>query len=139
MKYDQQTGKVKDKLPVKLGPAVDLLLSVQDARRRLARVVEGLASSESFLKGEMLKRFKKQELNGAKGAKGQCEIKRKNVPTSTSWPDTYKYIKKNDAFDILQRRFNEEAVTARWEAGEAIPGVGKFTVVRVSITPRGEK
>jgi hypothetical protein len=138
MKYNAVTGKVKAKLPVKLGPAVDLLLEVQEARRKLAKVVEGLSSSEGELKEELLRRFKKQDLDGAKGKRGQCNIKRKDMPTAKDWPAVYGYIKKHDAFDLLQRRFNEEAVNARWDADEVIPGVDKFTVIKVSVTPKGK-
>jgi hypothetical protein len=136
MKYDAASGKVKDKLPKKLGDAVDLLFEVQAARRRAAKVVEGLKSSESALARALLDKFKKDELNGAKGSRGQCELKPKDVPTPKDWKKIWTYIRKNQAEDLLQKRLNTEAVQLRWADGEAIPGIEKFHVIKVSITAR---
>jgi hypothetical protein len=50
------------------------------------------------------------------------------------WEEVYKYIKANDAFDLLQRRLTETAVKLRWDDGIRLPGIETLRVYDVSIS-----
>jgi hypothetical protein len=44
----------------------------------------------------------------------------------------YDYVRRNNAFELMQRRLSDTAVRDRWEAGQEIPGVAHFNKIEVS-------
>lgn len=61
-------------------------------------------------------------------------ISSSNVPNVDDWPKFYKFILKNKAFDLLQRRPAAGAWRDRIEGGEKIPGVSSFIKKTLRIT-----
>lgn len=57
------------------------------------------------------------------------------VPQATDWGKIYRYVKKNDAFDLFQRRLASSAWKDRMEDRKApIPGIEPFTKTTLYIT-----
>lgn len=85
-----------------------------------------------------LKRWFIQEFeNDQKGVTGKIarvEIKKKTVPSVTDWDKFYKYIKKNEAFDLLNRAVNAKGIQERWDAKKQVAGVEPFERPSVSLT-----
>ena len=54
------------------------------------------------------------------------------------WEAFYKYVAKEGAFDLLQRRVNDSAYRARLDDQIKVPGVEPFGVVKLSITKSGK-
>lgn len=122
------------KLPKELGPCIDLFVAAYRERKAREEKVNDIKRVEDLIEEHIIGLFKGEEINGVKGTKGSVTLKEKDVPKITDFEALCKHIKKNDAWDLLQRRPGEAACQARWEAGEEIPGVEKFLVKKLSLS-----
>lgn len=122
------------KVPANVGAAIDLLDKMRDERKAVAAKVDAMKKQENELEEAIFNKFKKQELEGARGLRAQCSISRSEVPTADEWEKIDGWIIKNKALDLLQRRLSVEAVRERWKDGVAIPGVGKFTKISLHLS-----
>jgi hypothetical protein len=71
-------------------------------------------------------------LTAAGGSVLKVTLRQEYEPTATTWSKVFVFIKKNDAFDLLQRRLNAAAVKERWNDNIAIPGIEKYPVLKLS-------
>lgn len=122
------------KIPATPGLAVDLLDKMRDARKAVAERAAEMKRQEDALESAIFEKFKKADLEGCRGKRAQASISRSEVPTPDDWVATDKYIIKNKALDLLQRRLSVEAVRLRWADGVTIPGVGKFTRISLHLS-----
>lgn len=127
------TEKKTYKFPKTLGACADKLFEIREERRAAQRVVDEMEEEEKALKAHLINTLPKSEAGGVAGKLARVTIVTKPVPQVKDWDAFYKYVKKNDAFDLLQRRLVDTAVAERWEAGKKVPGVESFNVVTVSI------
>lgn len=122
--------------PATLGACVDLFYELRSKRLALEKDAKELAQQQAALEEHMLQTFDKQDMDGCKGKTATASVTRSVVPTVTDWGAFTAYIMEQKAADLLQRRPSVEACRARWEAGEAIPGVEPFNKVGLSVTKR---
>src|SRR5262245_360287 len=122
-----------EKFPKTLGACVDLLYTLQQERLELQRQAEEIGKRESVLKEHLIQTIPKSDATGVAGKLARVTIDSKPVPKVNDWPKFYAYIKKHDAFDLLQRRVGEGAVKERWDAKENIPGVERFNAPKVHV------
>jgi len=123
----------KFKMPVKLAECADLLYSTREKRYEIQRTVKELEEQESAMKDYLLLNLKKSKASGIGGKLARVTMSSREVPTPDNWELIHKYIKDTDSFELLQKRLSTEAVVERWDAGTAIPGVGKMAVTSLSI------
>jgi hypothetical protein len=133
LSYDALTGDVLTELPKTFGAIPDFLYDLRAERLRLNRLVTALEEQELKFKLAVLDRFPKQQLTGARGARGKLEIEPIDVPTLADPQKFFKHVKKTGEFDLLERRLSREAVKLRWQAGKEIPGVDHFKDRRLAI------
>lgn len=126
--------KLKYKVPKKVGEAVDLLFKLRSERRALASKAEDARAQEYLMEQALLDKFKKDELEGARGKSALASIKRSDVPVIEDDAKFYAYLRKTGEFDLLERRPAKEACRARWAKKIGIPGVSVFTKVSVNLT-----
>lgn len=123
------------KVPKDLGAAIDGLDDLRDARRAITSRAEKAKENETAFEESIFGLFDKAKLEGARGKVAQASIKRSEVPTFDNPDEFFSHLKKHpEDIDLLQRRLSTEAARERWNAGVAIPGVGKFTKVSLSLT-----
>lgn len=122
------------KVPEKVGAAVDLLYKMREERKALDAKAAAMKAREEEMENAIFSKFKKQDLEGCRGRAAQCSVSRSEVPTPDDWAAIDKYILKTKDLSLLQRRLGVEAVRERWAEGVAIPGVSKFTKVRLHLT-----
>lgn len=134
-----KTGKVKTSIPAKIGDAIDMVYMMRVERMRLDGIAEEIRKAEYLVKEELLKRFGKQQLDGAKGKVGSASAKMRDIPQFEDDAKFYAYLKKTGDFDLLQRRLNESAVKERWEAGKKVPGLKVFRTLVVNISKASKK
>lgn len=83
----------------------------------------------------MVDNFEAGMLTEVKTKEGRAKLSPKIVPQMAKelggWDAIYKFIKEQDAFDILQKRLHEAGCKARWESGVEIPGVKQFIKKRI--------
>ena len=94
----------------------------------------GLEEKEKALRAHIIKILPKTETSGVSGKVANVLAKNKTVATVEDWDALWKFVIKNKATDLLQRRVNQAAVDARWEEKKKIPGVAEFNVVTLSLT-----
>ena len=73
------------------------------------------------------------KLEGCKDVGWNVSIKETDVPVINDFLSFWKFVKKNNAYELLQRRVNSKA----WrEHDKKVPGLGSFTKKSLSITKR---
>lgn len=125
---------MKFKLPKSLAKCADLLYETRAARLELQKQVDELKKNEAELKDHLINSLPKSDASGVSGKVANAKITKKTIPQVEDWEAVQKYIKRTNAFDLLQRRLSAPAVTERWDAGKTVPGVTKFIAVDVSCT-----
>lgn len=123
----------KLKIPKTIGACADLLYKMQQERLALDKVVEAMKANETALKNHIIDTLPKGD-TGAAGKTHQVRVVTEDVPQAENWEEVYEYVRKNKAFDLLQRRLNGKAVLDRIEDGKKIPGVKMFRAVKLSLT-----
>lgn len=121
------------KLPKSLAQCADLLYLTRQDRLAIQKVVEELEKRESMLKEEIIAKLPVSQATGIAGAVARATIVPKTIPRATDWAEIFKYVKKTDAFDLVQRRLSDAAVNERWDHGIEIPGVERFNTKTVSL------
>lgn len=121
-------------IPKKLGDVADLLFKTRAERLATTKKVEELQARETALKNHLIDNLPKSEATGVAGKAARVQIVVKQRLGVKNWEEVYAYIKKNNAFDMLQRRLSDTAVKDRLEAGKKVPGVEFTAVADVSIT-----
>lgn len=119
--------------PTTVGAAIDRLYKLRELRKTHQREADKVGEEESALRDHLINTVKKSELNGAVGSLASCSLAPKTVARVTDWTAFYKYIKKHEAWDMLERRPSNAAYALRLEANEAVPGVEPFVVQGLSL------
>lgn len=124
---------MKFKIPKTLGACADLLYQTREARYALQNQAKELEELESALKSHIIDTLPKSEASGVSGKLARVTVKEKVTPQAEDWEALHAYIKKNGAFELMQRRLNNAAIEERLEAGETVPGIVMFHNKTVSI------
>ena len=74
------------------------------------------------------------ESSGVQGFTSRVQVTESAVPTLDDPQKFYAYVRKNNAFELLNRALNRAAIQERWDAKKQIPGVGVFHAKKVSCT-----
>lgn len=121
------------KFPKTLGACADKYYELRQKRLDAQKVVDKIQEEESALREHLINTLPKSEATGTAGKKARVTVVTSQVPQVKDWDAFYKYVKKNGAFDLMQRRLADSAVKERWESGKKVPGVESFTVVKLSV------
>ena len=100
------------------------------ARKEFKQMEEFVSKLSAYIMQEL----EDSSLTGASGKVGQVTIKDKDVATVKDWQKFYAYIKRNNAFELLNKAVNQKSVAERWEDKKKIPGVEAFNKKSLSIT-----
>jgi hypothetical protein len=123
----------KFKFPKTLGACADRVYELRQRRLDAQKVVDTLQEEETALREHIINTLPKSEATGAAGKVARVTVVTKQIPQVKDWQALYTYVKKHNAWDLMQRRLAANAVTERWEAGKVVPGVEPFTAVTLSI------
>lgn len=124
----------KHKFPKQVGACADRLYELRQKRLEMQKAVDAVADEEKALKDHIINTLPKSEASGVAGKVARVTVVTKDVPQVDDYDAFYEYVRKNKAFDLLQRRLNTSAVEERLEAGKQIPGVKIFHAVSVSLS-----
>ena len=124
------------KLPATTGACADRLYKIREEVAALNKKVEALDEEKKAIEKKLINELSKDDAGGIKGRLANASITTRKVPTikAENWPAFYKHVLKTKDFSLMQRRLSEKAIQERWDAGEKVPGVDSFTVVKVSVT-----
>lgn len=115
-----------------IGRLVDQFKVVEAERIAADKVAAALKATEVTLKTAIAVALRRSEVTVVGGKSFRVELTTEDQPTVKDWPAFYAYIKKHDAFELLERRPGKAAVKERWEDGKEVPGVEKFPTDKLS-------
>jgi len=141
------------KLPKSLGSCVDLYKAWNAKRLIEKKKVDAIELIERTIKNHIIENLPKGD-TGVVGAHYKAVAYNEEVFQVADWETFYKWIKANDAFDVLNRAINQAAIAdrvdtlnAKLDAANAkvvdpkarkprklLPGLKTFTVVKLSVT-----
>jgi len=107
------------KLNTLIEQAAILRADVAERERDLRESKAALADIEAKALALMMK----EGSEAVRTAAGMYSIRRDTVPKVEDWDKLYDYIKKGEAFEMLQRRISVTAWRERADLGETVPGV----------------
>lgn len=122
--------------PKTIGACIDQMYKLRQQRAEIERKAEKIKEQENELEKHILDTFTKTDLDGARGKLAVAGISQSTVPTVKDWEQLYKYIQKEGAFDLLQRRVSATAYRERLDHQVVIPGVEAFVVTKLSLKKR---
>lgn len=129
-----QTKSVVYKFPKTIGACADHLFALKAKKSAAQKVVDAIEAEEKALREHLIQTLPKSEASGVSGKVANVKIVTKSVVQVKDWNAFYAYIKKNNAFELLQKRPSETAVAERWDNKKVVPGVEKFDFPVVSLT-----
>lgn len=128
------------KYPKTLGTCVDKLYRMREKRLEVQRadevLLKKLKADEAAMEDHILETFTKDKLEGARGKIAAVSISRTVVPNVEDHDAFLKYVFKKKAFDLLTKAVCRAAVRERWDDGKAVPGIGKFVKLGLSLRKR---
>lgn len=116
------------------GQRADFLYTADAHRLKLAREVEAQKKFLCKLEKWFIQQLPETDATGVAGKVARVQVKRKERPSVVDWEKFYNHIKKNNAFELLNRAVNVKSVKERWEDNKQVPGVEKFAYKDVSVT-----
>lgn len=134
------------KAPKTLAAAADKVYELREERLGFTRKADAIKAEEGFLREHLIEHIPKGEATGVIGKVVRVVIKSDVIPVAEDWAAIYKsivdtylaHVKKKTgqqdaAFTLLNKALNSASVKEQWEAGKAVPGVGKFNSKSLSI------
>lgn len=116
-----------------LGQISDEILAIQVKIKKLDDEVEGLKKQKDVLCEELMVVADAQKLEKGGGKASSFTIKPQTVPHVENWDMFYEYMLKKKYLHLLQRRPGTTACAELWDKGIDIPGVAKFTSMKVTV------
>lgn len=127
--------KLGGPMPQSIGRCADLYHDVRDLRLAMEKEVEEVRKRESEVREYIIENLSKSADTGAAGLHYRAQIVVKEKRNIADWGVLTSWIRKHDAFGLLQKRLSDTAVKELVEAeGREIPGTEKILVPEVSIT-----
>lgn len=109
------------------------IFKLQLKRKGLELKVKDCEVKEEKFKLELQKLADTTKLTFGGDKKLAWEIKPSTVPQATNWDEFYEYLHKNRYYHLLQRRPAVLACQELWGQGKVIPGIEKFTKMKVTV------
>ena len=127
------------KFPKSMAACADLLYNKKQERLAADKVAAALKAEETALTNYIIDTLPKDS-GGAVGKHHKVETYTDDKLVVKDWDALYKYIKRTGRFELLQKRLGEGAAEELFADKKVVPGVGTFTVVKVSLTAaKGKK
>jgi hypothetical protein len=121
------------RFPKGIGACADKLYTLRAKRLEAQKVVDAIEAEEKALKSYIIDTLPKSQASGVAGKIARVTVIKKEVPQVSDWAAFYKYVKRTNQFDLMQRRLTDAAIKERWADGKEIPGVTHFTAVTISL------
>ena len=109
-------------------------ISARAERLKLEKVVEEMKGREETLKDAIVAKMREEGMTAIGAENGLVKMSELTEPVAQDWPTVWAHVQQTGHFDLLHKRLANLAVKARWEAGEAIPGVGQQVVYKLTVS-----
>lgn len=128
--------EVGSPMPQSIGRCADLYNDVRQLRLTMDKEVEKIKARETEIREHIINNLSKSQDTGAAGLRYRAQIVTKVAYKLADWGVFTSWVRKNDRFDMLQKRVSDTAVKdyAEQNEGKVLPGLEKINVPDVSIT-----
>lgn len=116
------------------GQRVDFYYAADAHRKEINRDAKRMDEFLAKLGKWFMQQLPENDTTGVAGKTARIQIKKDTIPRVTDWPKFHAFIKKNNAFELLNRAVNVKSVKERWDDKKQVPGVDKFDIKKVSLT-----
>lgn len=122
-------------LPESIGRCADLYHETRELRLAMDKEVASVKARENEIREHIINSLSKSNDTGASGLKYRAQIVQKRTFRVLDWGVLHSWVRKNDRFDVLQKRLNETAAKDFEEAEKrTLPGTEPVNVIDVSVT-----
>lgn len=116
-----------------LGMLCDEYWATKEDRLAADKVAKAFKDAENMFDAKIIDQMLRQEISAAGGKNIILTLPAPTEePVVSSWPEFWAFIKQADDSSLFEKRPGRAAIKERWANGEAIPGVGKFLVYKLS-------
>lgn len=119
-----------------LGAQIDAIYKLNQKIDVAQAAVKKLEDQRNKLEEALMKSYKSEDIEGASGKLAKANVVERTFVNVKDWKKLYDYIKKNNAWDLLQRRPSSSAYQARIEQKIKVPGCTAFKKTSISIRGR---
>lgn len=112
---------------------VDELYKTRERRYALQRQATALEDQEKEIRKQLVVALPRFGATGVAGRVARAQLEGKVIKKIEDWSKFCAFMAKKKAWDLVQRRVNDAAVQARWDAKETVAGVVPETVTFVSL------
>ena len=113
---------------------VDNYISIRAQRLALDRQAAEIKEAEDDLYKVIISKMRDEGMTVLGAKNGFVKLKELEEPVPTDWPALYQYIKDTGSFEFLHKRISTLAIKEHWAEGEDIPGVGRTTIYKLSVS-----
>ena len=113
---------------------VDNYISLRAQRLALDKEAASLKETEDDIYKVIVSKMRDEGLSAMGGKNGMVKLKESEEPVATDWPELWAHIQETGRFEYLHKRISTLAIKEHWEAGEEIPGIGRTTVYKLSVS-----
>lgn len=121
-------------MPPSMGLCADFYHEVRELRLAMAKEVAEVEAREKEIKEHIIANLSKSLDTGAAGLKYRAQIVMKASPRIADWGIFCSFVRKNDRFDLLQKRVSDTGIKDLWADRADVPGIERVNVPDVSIT-----
>lgn len=119
--------------PNSIGKCIDLLSEIRERKRDAEKLVKLYSGEYKELEDHILHTYDVQDISKASGDLATGSRKVDEIPTVENWDEFWEFCQKTDGSHLVQKRPSTSAVKELWEAGQEVPGVGKFTKISLNL------
>jgi hypothetical protein len=113
---------------------VNQYISIRAQRLELDRQSKVVKEAEDDLQKVIVSKMREGDMKALGAANGLVKLHESEEPVAENWEEIWAFIKANDAWELLHKRITITAVKERWNDGVAVPGVGKSTVYKLTVS-----
>lgn len=112
---------------MKANELVDKIAEEDSRIAAVERQLKKLKATRESLQAKLLSKLAKMKVDSLKIGKLTAAVRESSFISIDSDKKFFAYVRKHDAYDLLQRRVSPVAVREREEHGEKVPGLKTFT------------
>lgn len=118
---------------VSIGPTIDKLCELRDAKRALDAKVAEIETEYKTLEEQLMEKLDAEGTTAGKGTKASASITSGVVGNVTDWAAFEAFVIKKKFTHLFQRRLSDPAIRELFEKGMKVPGVEPFTKRRLNL------
>lgn len=134
VKFSLPKDPDKFKIPKNMAEVADLAYQLREERLRVQKETEAIGKLETRLKEHLIQNLPKSAASGVSGKVANAKIVKEVVPHIDDKKKFLAHVKKTGDFSLITAGMNPAAIKERWENKKKVPGIGEFTIVKVSLT-----